>query len=249
MTTEITTLPIECAYKSSWRRDWREAPTNIPEGVEVTSEPFEYEHEGETHQGTHYFFKLPEADDYRLFDREAFYQGVVVPINGQNYRIIFSLDEEDDGSRVSGSVTFIPTDAPVSEFQTWSEDVVREDYLRRRRVNLERSEKELAKLLSGEKSEYVAEHERWVRRDIEQERKDIADTEAGLTRFRPTAYANFFGQPNYLQGEVIPVHEGRSGMCLVTLETEWGDAGNINIFFACDENGVPCRVWYEASCC
>jgi len=79
--------------------------------------------------------------------------------------------------------------------------------------------------------------------------QEIKRAQDGEYNFSPTTYANAFGQPNFMQGESINVHEGRCAMCLMTLETEWGDSGNVNIMFACDEDGVPCKVWFNSACC
>jgi hypothetical protein len=58
-----------------------------------------------------------------------------------------------------------------------------------------------------------------------------------------------FGQPRFIQSAVKPSLNGRCACHLVTLETGWGDAGNENYLCALDENGVPAKVWMEASCC
>lgn len=56
------------------------------------------------------------------------------------------------------------------------------------------------------------------------------------------------GQPDFLQNPVIPQKDGRAFRPLATLETEWGDAGNINLFVWLDANNIPAAACYEASC-
>jgi hypothetical protein len=58
-----------------------------------------------------------------------------------------------------------------------------------------------------------------------------------------------FGQPVFIQNTVTPSLDGRCASNLMTLETGWGDAGNINLLCALDDQGVPAKVWFEASCC
>jgi hypothetical protein len=72
-------------------------------------------------------------------------------------------------------------------------------------------------------------------------------TYSTLKRGNPPVTA--FGQPVFIQNTVTPSLDGRCASNLMTLETGWGDAGNINLLCALDEKGVPAKVWFEASCC
>ena len=58
-----------------------------------------------------------------------------------------------------------------------------------------------------------------------------------------------FGQPRFIQSPVLCGADGRSASHLMTLETGWGDCGNINILLLLDKDGKPSRAWMEASCC
>jgi len=61
-------------------------------------------------------------------------------------------------------------------------------------------------------------------------------------------YLTFFGQPRFIQNPVFPDVNGVCASNLFTLETGWGDAGNLNVLCALDREGVPAKVWHEASC-
>lgn len=58
----------------------------------------------------------------------------------------------------------------------------------------------------------------------------------------------FFGKPWWVQDARFPVWKGRAGHVLFTLNDNWGDGGSTNVLFCPDENGVPVRVFHEASC-
>ena len=61
-------------------------------------------------------------------------------------------------------------------------------------------------------------------------------------------YLTVFGQPRFIQNPVFPGLHGVCASNLFTLETGWGDAGNLNVLCALDEEGIPAKVWHEASC-
>jgi len=61
-------------------------------------------------------------------------------------------------------------------------------------------------------------------------------------------YLTFFGQPRFIQNPVFPDVNGVCASNLFTLETGWGDAGNLNVLCALDKEGIPAKVWHEASC-
>ena len=61
-------------------------------------------------------------------------------------------------------------------------------------------------------------------------------------------YLTFFGQPRFIQNPVFPDVNGVCASNLFTLETGWGDAGNLNVLCALDKEGIPATVWHEASC-
>jgi hypothetical protein len=62
------------------------------------------------------------------------------------------------------------------------------------------------------------------------------------------SFYRFFGQPQFVQGEVYPAHDGKPCYHFLTVENGWGDAGNWNIFLALDDNGLPKAAYFEASC-
>jgi hypothetical protein len=66
--------------------------------------------------------------------------------------------------------------------------------------------------------------------------------------YRPDS-SYYFGQPNFIQSETFPHHNGTVAFPLMTIESGWGDCGNENVFVALDEKGNPCGLYHEASCC
>jgi hypothetical protein len=61
-------------------------------------------------------------------------------------------------------------------------------------------------------------------------------------------YLTFFGQPRFIQSPVFPEFKGACASNLFTLETGWGDAGNLNVLCALNQEGIPAKAWHEASC-
>lgn len=61
--------------------------------------------------------------------------------------------------------------------------------------------------------------------------------------------SHVFGQPLFIQGPAFPHRNKVVASMLVSIDSRWGDAGNENIFVSLDENGLPDRLFYEASCC
>lgn len=83
-------------------------------------------------------------------------------------------------------------------------------------------------------------------------RVTFTPTDAPETPYLPTKanrYLTAFGQPRFIQSPVTPSLNGKCACLLVVLETGWGDAGNVNVFCALNDQGVPTEVWMEASCC
>lgn len=60
---------------------------------------------------------------------------------------------------------------------------------------------------------------------------------------------HFFGQPRWVQSPCYPAYKGKPCYHLVTVENDWGDSGNWNIFISLDENDVPNAVFFESFCC
>ena len=246
--TSPATLVLQSCSEDSWNSNQEGGAVDVPEGLQVTSEECSYEHEGETHFYWDHTYRLPEAGPDRCFSAGQFYEGIVLPINGRNYRVVCSLHPTEYGCE-GGSVTFIPTDEPATEYEAWSEEETLEAFIQRNQRSLTRAQEELAPYLAGEKEPEYAEMQGYLESDIKRAQQEIKRAQDGEYNFHPTTYANAFGQPYFKQGESINVHEGRCAMCLMTLETGWGDSGNVNIMFACDEDGVPCRVWFNSASC
>lgn len=61
-------------------------------------------------------------------------------------------------------------------------------------------------------------------------------------------YLSMFGQPCFIQNPVWPEYQGRCAYHLLTIEDGWGDAGNINVMVALNDQDRPVRVFQEYSC-
>jgi len=235
----VITLPLVQALEDQFQGP------GFPEGLKVTCHTDTWD-DGEP--DTWEIYRLPKAGPFRCFTDRQLSQGVVVPINGRRYKVLLSLRDTECGCE-GGSVTFIPTEEPETPYQPWSEEKAREEDLQYQQKSLNRAQKELESYSSGKKTPRDPEILRWLRDDIRCCTRQIQQIHDGDAQYHPSADVNFFGHPYFIQGTPINAYEGRCAMNLVTLETGWGDAGNVNILFACDEQGVPCRVWCEASCC
>ena len=182
----------------------------------------------------------------RLYTRAQSYSPIVVPINGRLYavKITINSDGDDDGDDDRGGipesavVTFTPTDAPETPFSTWTAETA----LTERLASIRAEQAEMALISENGDAEWVAdENERLA--------TQVRDLESGKWKLRPHAPIRFFGVPDFIQNGIFPALNGVAAQCLAVLDTGWGDCGNINILFACDADGVPCNVWFEASCC
>jgi len=94
--------------------------------------------------------------------------------------------------------------------------------------------------------------ERWTDREtiqgiIDTKKADMADPDFAINMI-PSGDC-LFGRPKFLQNESHPTHNGKSAFHLMTLDTQWGDCGNENYMVALDDEGYPCALFFEASCC
>lgn len=184
---------------------------------------------------------FPEYAPARSFDFAALSEGIVVEINGHRYRI-HAVVQDDDCSPSAAHVTFTATDDPETPWTPFDEDAARQEMIERLRDEIAEYEEMLAETEDGNSDRS------WMRNSVEENRCRIWNLEHGEDMWAPGEVV-VFGQPHFIQNPIYPTHEGRSAMHLMTLETGWGDSGNVNILFACDDNGVPCAAWMEASCC
>jgi len=204
-----------------------------PEGLEKVSQG-SYEIRGKTY--TDYTYRFPELGPARLFDHIQ--GGVVIPISGQRYRMIVEIEDGYSSIPVGATVTLIPTDEPETEFTPYDQRKLNEAKV----PELEARIAEYEDMLKGG-------DDSWLTSQITKWQGEIADILNGENVYSHNTYAQVFGQPVFIQGIMTPSFEGRSAFHLLTLETGWGDSGNLNIMVGLDSEGVPCRVWFEASCC
>lgn len=188
--------------------------------------------------------KHVEQVPVRLYTRAQSYRPLVVPINGRRYSVMIVIasdgDDDGDGGGIPerATVTFTPTDAPETPFTTWTAETA----LAERLASIRAEQAEMALITENGDAEWVADENARLA-------KQITDLESGAWKLRPHAPIRFFGVPDFIQNGIFPALNGVAAQCLAVLETGWGDCGNVNILFACDADGVPCNVWFEASCC
>lgn len=230
-------LPLRPAYEDGWVSL---PDTEPPKGLISYTKPYWYldDETGEKATYTLDLYVFPEAGAPRYFQNST--PGFVVPINGLRYRVDIHLEAGDYGCE-GGSVSFTCTDEPETEFLSWNHA----DAVAKERERLVNDLESYRGMLDGATEDSRTWHEQSIR-STENRIREIDD---GNLKLRHPYYMQVFGQPNFIQGEVFPAHQGRCGMLLASIETDWGDSGNVNILFACDENGVPCKAWFEASCC
>jgi hypothetical protein len=181
-----------------------------------------------------------EISPARYFN--GFPDRIVANINDHRYCIMIDIhgDDRDYGHYVpqSATVSFLDTDAPETEFETWDEA---EDLVKARA----RAVEDLKEL----RDRCIEDPDNGWDCFIKWRKDEIAQIDAGDVCLRPPYDMQLFGQPQFIQGEIFPHHNGVLAYHLATLDTDWGDSGNVNILFACNADGRPCKVWFEASCC
>lgn len=206
-----------------------ECHDGIPEGVEVI--PKTYEYKGKEHKYDDH--RYPELGTPRLYDQGP----VIVPISGQNYLVDIDIDADWDGIPSSATVTFKPTDEPETPYEAW-DSAAHQQEMRANLIN------EIAEFEAEDKEDG---DDFWSGR-IETMKRNIRNIDNGDEIYGHGKYLQIFGQPIFIQNPIFPSHKGRSACNLATLETGWGDSGNVNIMVALDD-GVPVEIWIEASCC
>lgn len=217
-----------------------------PEGLTSVDLPHRYKWDGEVKESVNRDYRLPELPA-RQVTQATLAKGVVVPINGRRYRISISTNS-NDGIPGSATVIFTRTDDPESEYTPFDYEQARLDAIGDAHERLLRDREDLARAEAEAKDDEDSSWVEYSRNDVEEGELRLWNLEQG-EQVRSRSDVTIFGRPSWIQHSYIPVHNGKAAMCLAVLETEWGDAGNINLLFACDDNGVPCRVWFEASCC
>lgn len=220
-----------------------------PKGLVVVTTEHSFVHKGETHEFTQNEYTFPELGLPRLYDS---LEEVIVKINGQNYTITVELDGEGYGDDdydyddhqipESAVVRLIPTGLPVSRYEKYDE---REFNLSR----LAQMKYEYAEDLKDLKDENDENERKWLKGQLDNDKKNIDRIEAGETVYRHCRKVQVFGQPQFIQNPIVPSHNGRSAFHLLTLNNDWGDCGNVNIMVALDESGDPEVAFFEASCC
>jgi len=251
---DAITIKLVAAYEDELPRE------DVPEGLQVTAHPQTFTGpDGEEHDSTYNTYVMPEGGPARYVNSKQWSElggAFVVAINGRNYRVDVHIDHSEYGCE-GGAVTFTRTEESETALPLWEHDVAVAEWRARYVEDLEEYRKTLAnaeeayndpRQISDYHSKETRESIEWIQDDIQRAEQEIAACDTGDIQLRHPGYAQVFGQPHWLQAEVHPAHNGRCAMALVSMDTGWGDSGNVNILFACDDDGIPCRVWFESSC-
>ena len=182
--------------------------------------------------------KLPELGPARIFGKR--FGPLVLPIKERRFMTV--IESKGDEVPKPGTATFIETIEPETPYTRW-DGIGHTKY--RRAVLADELERMMTQGPEKDFEQYYEDDLRRLRESIEQHDKAITDSES---LYRPDS-DHAFGQPTFLQGSRVPLHEGRPVYHLLTLETGWGDAGNENYMVALDDDGWPVAVYFEASCC
>jgi hypothetical protein len=188
---------------------------------------------------------FPELGPARLYD--SILGGVVIPISGKKYRVIIEVEIHDEFPS-DAVVTFIETEEDETEFTPYD---IKTHHLEKVE-EFEKLRDEWLHLADNPDRDDQYFHEsdpESYREDAAGKQRDIDNINNGIYRYSHGSYAQFFGQPFFIQSEMTPNYEGRSAFNLVTVEGGWGDSGNLNIMIGLDTDGVPAKAWFEASCC
>jgi len=214
-----------------------------PEGLTFEDRKSVYMWKGEKQEDTYQKTLYPELGDGRLYAYGVdVANGVVVPINGRTYRVFIAIDYDwNDSIPESATVTFFETENAETEHEVFDRAAHRQKHIDRLREGIGENEKAV--------TEFGADDMEYLKSVIAESYLEIEQLESGEDLYRHGAELKFFGQPEFIQNEMMPVYNGRLASHLATIETGWGDSGNVNILVSCDDDGVPVAVWFEASCC
>lgn len=241
--------PDDWDGRPSWREVNPPIPDVLPEGVTPHRYRSRYRWDDEVQESEGVEYLLPEVAPPRMFTWAQMGAGIVVAINGIHYRLTISLDSEEGYGPTGAIVLFTVTDDPETEYTEFDRDGAREAELDRLRQRVERLRGPMSEdpEWSDMTEDRPGEWDNYRRQDLERAEIELFNLENGSSRMRPTTDVQVFGRPEWIQNSYIPIHEDRTARCLAVLNTGHGDCGNVNLLFACDEQGVPCRVWFESS--
>ena len=236
--SKVIVLKAECGYGKS--------DINA-EGITTTSHSDEYENkEGVMTPFEWKEHTLPELGPKRVFTGDG---PMVLPIAGRRWLISFTGQSvEEWGSPEPGTVVFSETDLPETPFEVWDNEA----------ENHKSWEQKAAHIVDSrgwylECIEKDPDHAEQYRKDLERLDKEEAQNRKEMEAKAYTQYFprsnSAFGQPSFIQNAVCPAVDGKAAFHLLTLETGWGDSGNENYMVSLDEDGYPCAVFHEASCC
>lgn len=188
--------------------------------------------------------RWPELFSPRLYPGRPHGSGIIVPIHGQNYRVVLALQCSRAGGYDGVIGYFFPVSEPETPFTPYDE-------VGEARKKVAALESEINRLHDGayrSNGQFRTLGWREVLSQIHHKQMALDDLTSGRVLPRPHGVDQWGGQPGFNQEPVFPSHDGVSASCLATLETGWGDGGNVVVMLSCDEQGIPVALWWEASC-
>jgi len=207
---------------------------NLPEGLQAKEFKSKYYFQDELKTDYHELYIYPELGKPQTYDK----MDIVVNFGGINYILTISVHNVEDGDYPgSATVMFSPTNKPVTEGTPVDvEKGIQEA------IDCTKESIKMNKSYTGYKKDKRIMSQIY---DLENRLKEL---ESGFYFPHPQRDIVLFGQPDFIQNPIFPIYNGRSAGHLITLNTGWGDSGNINIMLALTKKGKPAKAWFEASC-
>lgn len=223
--------------KEEMKYDWdtRVKDLDIPKGLQIREATSRYTYpDGKKTETFYHKFRFPEFGPAQAYDK----MDIVVNFGGINYFLIAMVDYEGDTHPKSASVIFSPTRKPLTQGREWDMEKALQEA-----IEVTEGTIDLIKKISGWKKDIS------LVNNVNDAELRLEDIKAGFHNVVPQSDIVLFGQPEFVQTPIFPVYNGRSAGNLLTLNTGWGDSGNINIMMATTTKGKPKKAWFEANCC
>lgn len=201
-------------------------PGKDPWECQIESAADGYTIDRRNHYDVLVFPEIAQTRHYTFSDLE---RGIVVEIMGHRYRLHLSVPYAGDGIPEAFPISFEETTDDLTPCTLWDAEAARLSMIARLEERLDIITKN-----GWDEGE-------WIREELDR-------LTSGECTVRCTGDVVLFGQPDWVQSPMYPAFEGRAAYHLMTLNTEWGDCGNINIMVGLDAEGRPARLWFEASC-
>lgn len=218
---------------------------SFPAGLEITEHSGSYvDDDGKNVPYTYRSFRYPQITEPRHYSWQTYRKGLVVKLpDGNNYLIRVEVVSDDDIPN-GAFVVMVPTDEPETPWETFDPKKAMEDSIARLEKDIADEVAEL-KGAGEDDARWAQQHINYLRNLLKRDKDAL---EVGQCHYRCPLPVQFFGQPDWVQNECFPADEdGNSAFHLCTLNTRWGDCGNVNVLCSLKDGKID-RVWWEASC-